>query len=237
MRVTVVIPWLAGCEHRERALDWVQARYAERHPDWQVVVSPGGTPWCKARAVWPAIQEADGVVVVADADVFCEGLELAVCAVEQGWPWAIPHGNVYRLSPATTDALVNGLDLTEACRGELAERSYPGMQGGGYVVARKQTITRVPMDPRFVGWGQEDISWAIALHHLLGPAWRGSAPLAHLWHPPQERTTRKRGSRDNELLRRRYVRVRRDKRGMRELIEEARRALDSPEQDRHARAA
>lgn len=76
---------------------------------------------------------------------------------------------------------------------------------------------RVPLDPRFAGWGQEDGSWADALTALAGPPWRGDHPkqplhpMWHLWHPPQERTfpagrsaSRAIGSAEGLALRQRY---------------------------------
>jgi hypothetical protein len=37
-----------------------------------------------------------------------------------------------------------------------------------------------------VGWGAEDEALAVILDTLLGPHIRLTAPLVHLWHPPQE---------------------------------------------------
>jgi hypothetical protein len=47
------------------------------------------------------------------------------------------------------------------------------------------------------------------LRWMAGPAWRSEGPLWHLWHPPQERLTRRVGSRASEQLRGRYRRARR----------------------------
>jgi hypothetical protein len=225
---TVVIPWRGGCKHRERALEWVLARYADRHPDWIVVVAdarPG--PWVKASAVTPAVATAEsGPVLVADADVWCDGLQEAVGAIEGGEPWAIPHLYVHRLTEQSTAQACGQYENWNKTRPEirgleLEEPAYPGMQGGGYVVAQRDTLLDIPLDPRFEGWGQEDISWAMALHFLAGPAWRGHAPLYHLYHPPQDRINRKRGNEAGWLLYRRYCRARYDLPKLRELIEEA----------------
>lgn len=34
-----------------------------------------------------------------------------------------------------------------------AERPYPGIIGGGFVIAPREVIATIPPDPRFVGWG------------------------------------------------------------------------------------
>jgi hypothetical protein len=150
--------------------------------------------------------------------VWTDGLAAAVGAVEAGVGWAVPHRYVHRLSEGATAALLNG----QAWDGiPLAEREYVGVDGGGFVVARRETLLDAPLDPRFVGWGQEDTSWAAALDCLAGGHWRGDADLIHLYHPPQERMTRTRGSRASWALYRRYhaTRVRPD--AMRALIDEA----------------
>ena len=220
------MPWLGGCEYRDRALDWALGRYAARHPDWGVTIAPGGRPWVTAAAVNPAVERsAADIVVVADADVWCDGLLEAVYAVIGGEPWAIPHGDVHRLSPEATTQLLAGADPR---RLELAEAVWPGVQGGGYVIARRETLLDIPLDPRFVGWGQEDTSWAMALHYLAGPAWRIHRPLYHLWHPPQDRMSRKRGSVAGWQLYRRYCTAREHPARMRELVEEGKRVASEP---------
>lgn len=167
----------------------------------------------------PAVQAADAeIVVVHDADVWCEELPAAVQAVRDGAPWAMPHDAVYRLTELATTRLIGG----ESGLGvEFEEPAYQGRWGGGIVVAPRETLLEIPLDPRFVGWGSEDQAWAIALTYLAGEGWRGSAPLTHLWHPPQERLTRQFGCFESKALLRRYADARRAPALMRELIEEA----------------
>lgn len=228
MSVEIVIPWAGGCPHRERALAWVRDRYADAHPSYRVTIAdaPPGA-WVKALAVMPAIAASTAdVVVVADADVWCDRIADAVEAVTQGVMWAIPHSIVNRLAEAATAAVLAG----EAWqRQPLEQDPYRGIEGGGLVVARRETLLEIPLDPRFAGWGQEDHSWGMALHALLGPCWRSSAPLVHLWHPAQPRLTRKHGSRESWELFRRYCKARHDHQVMRALTREAKDALQPAE--------
>lgn len=177
--------------------------------------------------------DADAIVVVADADVWSDGLQAAIQAVEDGAPWAMPHGLVHRLTEDGTAAVFAGADWRSQ---PTCQKPYPGIPGGGVVVARRETLLDVPLDPRFVGWGQEDESWAMALTTLAGAPWRGNADLVHWWHPPQERLCRRRGSVDGWKLRRRYIRARHDTAAMRQLLEEAKDALNSAEQALHDHA-
>lgn len=235
MSVAVVVPFRGGCPHREAAWTYIQRLYAERHPDWQVIEAsaPPG-PWCKAAAVGPAIDVCDAEIIVqGDSDVWTEGLAAAVEAVEDGAPWALPHIQVHRLDVEGTAAVLGGAPWADQ---PLAQRPYQGIIGGGYVVAPRVALQAVPLDPRFVGWGNEDEAHAMALSTLLGEPWRGTADLYHLWHPPQERWTRRRGSQESWALRQRYATARDNLDAMSALIEESRVASQAAQHPMHDRA-
>lgn len=168
-----------------------------------------------------AASRAD-IVVIADADCWTDGLHEAVRAVLAGESWAVPHRAVHRLSEGGTANVLAGIPPAGQ---PLEQRPYLGVETGGITVLHREFALSVPMDARFVGWGQEDESWGMALRTLLGPPWRGSAPLWHLWHPPQERATRRRGSEGGWVLRCRYALARGDVNLMRHLVEEGRNVL------------
>ena len=203
MAVHVVIPWRSGCPYREAALDYVGKWWMENYPTWSLTLGPWPVelgPWRKGCAVRAAgIHPApDDVVVVSDADVIPVGIGEAVDAIgASGWGrpmarWAVPFRVVNRLSEAASDLVTSGrmgIPSSGAAPGILAE-SYVGTAGGGVVALRGDVFTDVPIDPRFAGYGQEDVSWSLALHRLAGMPAQGSAPLWHLWHTPQERMIR-----------------------------------------------
>lgn len=228
MKVQVVVPFRGGCPHRERAWQWVRERYATIHPDWEVVEAraPEGE-WSKGAAVNPAVEASNAEVVIqADADCWCDRLSEAVAAVEAGASWAVPHLRVRRLSEEGTAAALAGEDRHKQ---PLAQRPYGGILGGGFVVARREVLLAAPLDPRFQGWGQDDESHALALDALFGPPWRGKADLWHLWHPPQERMTRRRGSKESWELRGHYFEARNDPEAMGRLLMEAQPNGGSPQ--------
>lgn len=207
----------------------MRRKYEQHHPDWELVeaTAPDG-PWVKALAVNPAVQASTAdIVIVADADVWVSGLKDAVAAVAHGdygreWRWAIPHHLVHRLSREATAMVLAGADF----RGlGLDQRPYVGVAGGGFIVAPRKVLLDVPLDPRFVGWGQEDVSIAIALTTLHGAPWRARPDLVHLWHPPAERANRKIGTVAGRELWRRYQRARHDPVQLRRLIEEGQACL------------
>lgn len=220
VRVSVIVPWRSDGAHRDTAWAWVRARWRSRFPGWQVVTgaAPEGE-WCKAAAITAALPEATGdVLVLADADVWCEGVLQAVTAIAEGARWAIPHDKVHRLDQQSTATLLDNTAVTG--RPALAQAPYTGFAGGGMTVLPRATYTRIPLDPRFAGWGQEDEAWALALTCLTGAPWRGALPLWHLWHPPQPRDSRRWGSAENRTLWQRYHRARFDPHAMRALLAE-----------------
>lgn len=214
MTVDVIIPWRPGCPHRERALAFVTARYREAGYPVTVAKTDPSAPWVKAAAVTPAADASSAdLLVIADADVWCDGLP---DAIDHCTTWAIPHRHVRRLTPEATCHVYDDGDFG----GALAEKSYVGKMGGGLVVIRRDLYLDTPLDPRYVGWGREDESWGYALTVLYGHPWRGDLPLWHLWHPPQDRPSRTRGSATSEDLFDRYRRARRPN-DMRQLVHEA----------------
>ena len=189
---------------------------------WTVTLAeaPPGS-WSKGAAAAPAIAASTAAtIVVADADVWTAGLERAIARVAAGAPWAVPHGHVYRLTAHATAEVLAG-ERTIAPGLPTDEPPYEGLWGGGIVVLPRELALDVPLDPRFAGWGQEDVSWAIALAELAGPGWRGTDPLFHLWHPPQPRMSRGKGSPAGLALARGYRAAQGNPGAMRALIEEA----------------
>lgn len=215
----VAVPWRPGCRHREAALTWLAARL-----DVTVGECPDG-PWRKGLAVWAAVATVspDEVLVVHDADVWAPGLPEAIEVVASGAaPWAVPHTHVHRLTEHGTSRVLTGQPFDSQ---PLDQAPYRGTIGGGVVVLRRALYEEVPIDPRFIGWGQEDESWGRALTAMVGPPWRGKAPLWHLWHPPQQRRSRQVGNLENYALAERYRRARRSRPAMEAILAEVTRLV------------
>lgn len=224
MNVSVVVPWVAGDPWRGQAWAWVRARFVETHPDWEIVTGtcPPG-PFNRSAAILDGARQASGdVLVVADADVWCDPAEAVTRAHEVGW--AVPHTLIHRLSKESTVQVLTGSDwlgLPLSTDNPQDSKPYRGNETGTLVVLRSDVLFDVPPDPRFVGWGQEDQAWGAALRTLVGPPWRGPDDLVHLWHPPQPRQNRVVGSEANMHLLRRYQAARRHDDVMRLIVDES----------------
>lgn len=220
MTVSVLIPFSPDSTWRVQALEHAVRQYTE---SWETIIGTVDGPWRKAAAVADAARTAAGeIFVVADADCVCGGVEQAVAAVSAGAGWAMPHGNVHRLDEEATLEVYAGTPPEQTVG--RAERTRRGMFGGGIVVVTRQAWERAPLDPRFVGWGQEDSSWGLALDTLCGPPARLNHDLWHLWHPPAPRRDRRIGSDQGHALFERYRQARNRPDVMAKLIEEARNA-------------
>lgn len=197
--VAVVVPFRGGCTHRETAWAFLRTRYETLGLD----VVEGGCvgPWRKAVAVNNAIRQSTAeILVIADADVWCDHVVDSIEEVRGEAHWSVPHSKVCRLTKeATAEWLAGGKPTA------TEENPYPGVEGGGIVVLERELWERAPMDPRFVGWGQEDEAWGISLRNHGLKIRRQPGVLWHLWHPPQQRDSRGIGSAESFELFREYV--------------------------------
>ena len=218
-KVSVLVPYRGDGGSRDAAWAWVRDRWQAVYPTWELVVGecPNG-PWRKGVAIRDAANKASGdVLVVADADVWTDGTAEAVQAVYDGAGWAIPHHNVHRLTETATARVLAGGEL----HGETVRNPYRGFAGGGMFTLQRKTLAKIPVDPRFAAWGQEDEAVALALECLAGRPYRGVAPLWHLWHEPAPRLTSRVGSHESLALLKRYQRAARSPHAMRALLAEA----------------
>ncbi len=226
MGVAVVVPYRASDPLREAAWRWLRIQWETAFPGWEIIegACPDG-PWVKALAVTDALERTNAdVIVLADADVWTEGVAAAVDVVSARGGWAIPHWRVHRLDQAATHAVLSGswFDESLAC-----DEQHLGCPGGGMTVIERSLRERAPLDPRFIGWGQEDQAAGQAWETLGGKPWRSRDPLWHLWHPPQPRMNRRTGSPESADLRRRYRDAFAAPAAMAALIDEAREVLNA----------
>lgn len=165
----VVIPWRGGDADRERALHFVIDCY--RALGWPVTIG-GHTigPWNKPKAIANAVAGTDAdILVIADGDVLCDKVEEAV---DRCVTYVQPWRRIYRLSKKATDLVYAGADPKDIYREPdmLHRRVYGGVVGGGLLVCKREVYESCPLDPRFEGWGGEDVSWGHALQALHGPS-------------------------------------------------------------------
>jgi len=219
--VSILVPYASEDEHRQAARRYVLSWYAHHHPTWEIIEGDCGGEWSKGRALADAAARAShDILVLADADsvVPADALVDAAARVAAGAAWVMPHRKVYRLSEAHTARVYAGAEPQprDTCR-----PPYAGVTGGGITVVSRATWDTVGgIDPRFVGWGGEDIAFGWALETLCGPGVHLAAPLYHLWHHQEAQGDHRRGSSNSEALAGRYRQARNQPDVMRALIAE-----------------
>jgi hypothetical protein len=211
----VVIPYTSQCPYRGAALAWVVWQWQKL--GLEIVIGRHDGPWSKGAAIADALARTDAdLLVISDADVWCHGTMRALDAVKAGeCEWAVPHRRVVRLTEGETTAVYGGGELHER-----TGRENTGVIGGGIVVVPRELYAQAPIDPRFVNWGGEDISFGFALAAVAGPPERGIAPLFHLWHPPAPYSQHAMCAPENDALFGQYVRARGDADAIRSLVSE-----------------
>ncbi len=194
--VSVLVPrGLEDDPHRQRAWEYVRARYQKFRPDWEIVEGVAtAKPWSKGAALEAALLKCRGkVAIVADADCLVDlgVLDEAIRLIESGAaPWVVPHLTVYRLDQAATARQLDqppapGVPTIPAGE-QLARRPYTGFAGGGvFVISRPRLQATGGIPKQFLGWGGEDEALAVIFDALLGTHRRLTSPLIHCWHPPQ----------------------------------------------------
>lgn len=224
--VAVIIPWRDGCPERQKALRWVMAKYLTEFPDWPIVLGScdPDQDFSRAEAIIRGVEACDAdTLIISDADVWTDPTMALSRVGEHGW--AVPHRDVHRLSPESTDLVLTGADwerLPLSQDNRRDRRPYKGNETGTLLVIRRDIFDDVPPDRRFRGWGSEDEAWGHALQTLVGPCWRGTDPLVHLWHPPQPRISRKIGNRESHALLAEYTKAAGDRARMRRIVEASR---------------
>lgn len=180
MSTSVVVPWRSNRDpHRESAWQMVRDHWS----GWEVhTADDRGQPFSRAASINVAVREypAD-VYVVCDADVIC------------------PHAQVHaavddaRRSPGMVIAFERWAHLTEQGTQYVLD-GYIGDWEPFVDVAIDWSVsacicfshetweTTGGFDPRFRGWGMEDVAFEIACRTLAGPTRRIPGTAWHLYH-------------------------------------------------------
>lgn len=222
MKTHLVIPWREE-PARLPLLEYVAKHWWSQGHKVTLGMTAPDLPWVKANAVTAALDSldpADGdVLAIVDADVWTLYLGEAIAAVKRGMPWARPHDRVIRLNEWATESILAGENpVTGFGPTGYEEAGYNAMRGGGITVLKAGDYRKVPLDPRFEGWGHEDEAWGLALTAVYGEPFEVHETLWHLWHPPQDRQDRSTGSDASVKMLRRYAMARGDRDMMRLVI-------------------
>lgn len=263
-QISILIPFQSDDPVRLRTFDWLYRYWSFQLPDAEIVVGhdwesqhhwywPWRKPFSKAVAVNDAFRRSHGdIIAIVDADAYLPGEILTHCAERIRMAlrsdvhlWFVPYRSLYRLTPEASRLIL------QSSPGDPLQLPTPpppvdveGTDGSGHghffgalaqVMPRRAFETVGGMDPRFRGWGSEDVAFLKALDVLWGRHSKTSNDVLHLWHPQisQGTWTDVRGEtwkvrmwegqtapRANDQLARRYFHATGDPVKMRQLVDE-----------------
>lgn len=227
MTVAVLVPLRIEDPWRARAWDYVRPHYETAHAGWPLIIgAPDGELWSRGGAINNAATKTTADrLVIADADTIVDPdtLRSAVELLDKH-PWVVPFNHIRRLSKTASEQVYAGAPFTHEL--ELDRQPYRpgtgivGTTAGGIVAVRRDAFDAVNgHDPRFCGWGGEELAFGWALETLVGRHKRISVDLWHLWHPWKNRQAWLNGG---QKLRARYRKAFKQPDVMRALINERR---------------
>jgi hypothetical protein len=184
--------------------EWLRHYWMCELPAAQIVVgTDDGEPFSKTCAVNAAFRRADpanDILVMVDADCFIEAEVILSCAAAireaRRWReplWFVPYRHLYRLTELATEHLVasphtaplrfpvphNAHDV-----GSSEELAAIGHRFGALIqiFPREAFLLTGGMDPRFRGWGGEDVTFVRVLDTLYGVHETTPNEVLTLWH-------------------------------------------------------
>jgi hypothetical protein len=207
-QVSMLVPFRDDGEHRSRVWRWLRQYWRCRGLDAEIIQGwDTGTPFSKAVAVNNAASLARGrVFAIIDADTYLPGDVLTSCAetIESHHAvgrktWFMPYNELYRLNQSATiaflqtspgDPVVTGqppLTDVEVIGGHTPytpSSPFKGHEFGAMaqIMGREAFLSVNGMDPRFRGWGSEDVSFLRALDCLWGQHEVARSQALHFWH-------------------------------------------------------
>jgi hypothetical protein len=152
------------------------------------------------------------IVIVTDADIICEPKAIveAVESVATTGNTCVPYNKHHVLTNKGTKNYLKGQDI-----GAQPHIAFESTDGGIVVTTKSMWQRHNGQDERFVGWGGEDICWALAYETLIGTLIRLDAIAWTMHHQPAPRNI---DAENKNKLRTRYVEAQGDLAKMSQLI-------------------
>lgn len=203
-QISLLVPFRASAQspHRTRLWDWLREYWRHELPDAEIVIGRcQNRIFRKTEAVNDAASRARGrIFVILDSDAYLLGEQILDAArqIEEAARrgqnrWFVPYRKLYRLKQEPTELVLqsdprNPLRFSNPPASEHVESTTSAAYGHHYgamcqVMPREAFECVGLMDPRFEGWGGEDVAFLRAVETLWGKNKSIDMPIFHLWHP------------------------------------------------------
>ncbi len=208
--ITFLVPFTPGLvADRDRLWAWLHPYWNDALPAVQIIIGQDpvhhlaepGIPFSKAAAVNVAAEKATGdvfVIIDADAYVTAELIRYAVAEVRGARStgrrlWFVPYRRFFRLSADATERVLASDPrepwhpddpplLTHLDVGQASRHSGHHFAAMIMVMPREAFEETGGLDPRFAGWGGEDISFMRAVDTIYGVHKTIDRSVFHLFH-------------------------------------------------------
>jgi hypothetical protein len=185
---------------------WLRQYWEAALPAAEIVLGDApGVPFSKTCALNAAFRRSTGdVIVLLDADCYIEAAVITDCAheIRQGRErvpvepvWFIPYRHLFRLTgdatltliasdPADPYPFLSPPDIIDI--GPSSGSGFGHWFGALIQIMPREAFQLVHgMDPRFRGWGGEDVAFVLTLDTLFGPHRLTVNQVLTLWHSVQ----------------------------------------------------
>jgi GT2 family glycosyltransferase len=209
--ITLIVPFTPGLnDERDRIWKWLNEYWERQLPRVRIVIGQDpvhglaqeGVPFSKTAAVNAAAAQAHGdILVILDADAYVSPDLITYCASEIRYArrtdrrlWFVPYRRFYRLSKDATERVLNSDPQSPWHPDDppLSTHLDPLLgrspQYGHHFAAMIMIMPREAfedvggMDPRFAGWGGEDVSAMRAIDTIYSPHKTVDYSVFHLYH-------------------------------------------------------
>ena len=244
--ISLLIPFRDDDGTRTPAYNWLLKYWKAALPGAQVITGKNlDVPFSKTKAFNNARLHVTGdVIALIDADCYLDYNVLLSCAAQiraarakKQRLWFVPYRQFYRLTELATSHVLASDPAhpltfpTPPLPGDLdngPEKSSHGNWWGALVqVMPVEAFDKIGgTDPRFSGWGGEDVAFMRALDTLWTKHKTTPNQVLHLWHPTIKTAANLKlwpgqiSPRDNERLADRYNSSFGDPRRMQRLVNE-----------------
>lgn len=245
--ISLLVPFRADrkASRRLETWRWLRNYWSHELPEAEIVIGRSrGRVFSKTQAVNHAAAAARGdIFVILDSDCYIPGsvirdaaLNIEIARQRGHSLWFVPYRRLYRLTQTASDAVLasragDPYRFPTPPDDEDVESTVGSMHGHHFgamiqVMSREAFELIGGMDPRFKGWGGEDVAFVRALDTLFGKHKTTSNDVLHLWHPNIGATHKdrmwqhQRDPRANEQLAQRYNVATGDRARMRALVDE-----------------
>jgi len=210
-RISLLVPFQTTDPGRLVLWEWLERYWGVALPDAEIIVGRDrrsqkrwwrkARPFSKTAAVNNAFRRSTGdIIVILDADAYLDAEVLRHCADRLrcarrcgARTWFVPYWHLFRLTELATEAVLASPPWDPiALHDPPPLADVEGMDGSGHGQRFGALVTVLPreafeavggMDPRFRGWGGEDVAFLRALDTLWGRHLNMASSVFHLWHP------------------------------------------------------